>query len=435
MEQRERIRILKELLRQVDEKVNIDAGFQVANPTTSYTCPDLAREEWEHFFCAHPQLIGLSGDLPRPGSYITRDDFGVPLLATRDPEGRFRAFVNACRHRGARVATACRGESRHFLCPFHNWTYTSGGELVGVSRERDFGKVDRAQRGLVELPAAERHGLLWVYPRPGGDLDVDTLLGALGAELEDWGVGHLRFVGETRIEKRINWKLANDTFGETYHFSRLHRETLSNIFYSDAVDYRVFGRNHRFVFPARAIDSLRPKPEAQWSLEGVVTVLYYLFPNIQCTIGEHQVNLIRIYPHREAPGRSTTCISHYASPEAIAATEEKTKTVIDATNVYKAAARDGNAVFSPAAAMEVFNSTLEHEDYRVAETTQQVAESGALDHLLFGRNEPALHHYHNTFRSALGKPPLEPIWSPAERAGGARQGSPGGVPAPHPTSS
>jgi hypothetical protein len=37
------------------------------------------------------------------------------------------------------------------------------------------------------------------------------------------------------------------------------------------------------------------------------------------------------------------------------------------------------------------------------------AESGTLEHLIFGRNEPALHHYHNTFREALNLPPLERV--------------------------
>ena len=41
------------------------------------------------------------------------------------------------------------------------------------------------------------------------------------------------------------------------------------------------------------------------------------------------------------------------------------------------------------------------------EQTRRVAETGALTHLIFGRNEPALHHFHNTFREALCLPPLE----------------------------
>ncbi len=45
----------------------------------------------------------------------------------------------------------------------------------------------------------------------------------------------------------------------------------------------------------------------------------------------------------------------------------------------------------------------------MGERAQQVAENGTLTHLLFGRNEPALHHYHNTFREALNLPPLERV--------------------------
>lgn len=33
---------------------------------------------------------------------------------------------------------------------------------------------------------------------------------------------------------------------------------------------------------------------------------------------------------------------------------------------------------------------------------QTAANAGALDYIIFGRNEPALHHYHNTYRTMLG---------------------------------
>jgi hypothetical protein len=56
---------------------------------------------------------------------------------------------------------------------------------------------------------------------------------------------------------------------------------------------------------------------------------------------------------------------------------------------------------------EVFDSTIEQEDYLMGEHQQRSAESGQLDHILFGRNEPALHHYHRHFREALGMSPLE----------------------------
>ena len=104
MQRQTQLEILRELLRQLDNKVNIDAGVQYRNPAQSYTCPDLARKEWDAFFRNHPQVIGLSGDLPEPGSFMVADEFGQPVLATRDRDGEFRAFLNSCRHRGVRVA-------------------------------------------------------------------------------------------------------------------------------------------------------------------------------------------------------------------------------------------------------------------------------------------------------------------------------------------
>ena len=100
MKQETEVRILKELFRQLDEGVNVDAGVRYRAPTDSYVSPELAEKEWASFFQGHPQLIGLTGDIPEPGNFFTTDDFGTPILATRDDNGNFRAFLNACRQEG-----------------------------------------------------------------------------------------------------------------------------------------------------------------------------------------------------------------------------------------------------------------------------------------------------------------------------------------------
>ena len=409
MKQSERIRILKELLRQVESGVNVDAGVQLRNPTDAYVDAERAAREWQVLFREHPQLVGLSGDLPEPGAYLSLDDFGVPVLATRDADGEFRAFLNACRHRGTRLVEARRGEARRFVCPFHGWTYSPRGELTAITEADDFGSIDKACLGLVELPALEHAGMLWVHPQPGGTIDVDALLGGLGPELAGYRAGDRIFTGERVLEKSMNWKLAIDTFGETYHFKRLHRNTLAQLFHGDALCYDAFGRNHRMVFPSKGIGSLRRKPESEWSLENITTVLYYLFPNVQITMSERQITLFRIYPVSGQPGRSRTRFSHYFSEDALSLIDGGEKTVISDANVYDPNARDGNAIIAPAAAMEILDSTVEQEDFRMGESTQQNIESGLLDHLVFGRNEPALHHFHNGYREALGLAPLEQI--------------------------
>lgn len=402
MQRQTQLEILRELLRQLDNKVNIDAGVQYRNPAQSYTCPELARKEWDAFFRNHPQVIGLSGDLPEPGSFMVADEFGQPVLATRDRDGEFHAFLNSCRHRGVRVANEPRGRSNTFMCPFHHWNYANTGELLNIPRESDFGVVDKSCHGLIELPAEEKHGLLIVHPQPNGVLDVDTLLGDLGPELEGWNFDSLVYTGETVMCRDLNWKLANDTFGETYHFGRLHKDTLGKLFHGDALAYQEFGRNHRFVWASKNIDKLREQPESQWDYNQSAGWIYYLFPNIQLTGGAQDANLIKIYPDAENPGRSITRVHHYFSAEIIEiAAAQDTGPQQD---VY-----DPERAPSITAVNEIFDSTIEQEDYLMGETTQKTAEAGLVKEFIFGRNEPALHHYHNTYREALNLPPLEAI--------------------------
>jgi len=42
----------------------------------------------------------------------------------------------------------------------------------------------------------------------------------------------------------------------------------------------------------------------------------------------------------------------------------------------------------------------------VAAASHKGLRSGTIDHITFGKNEPALHHYHNAFREALDMEPL-----------------------------
>ena len=118
------VTIIKELISQLDEGRNVDAGVQYKMPTQSYVCPEIAELEQKHFFLDHPQLIGLSGDLPAPGSFLTLDDFGVPILATRDKTGVFHAFLNACRHRSVKVARRSGVQN----------TYLPARSITGVTR-------------------------------------------------------------------------------------------------------------------------------------------------------------------------------------------------------------------------------------------------------------------------------------------------------------
>jgi len=394
MRKDEQIRTMKLLMQRLDEGTNVDAGGMVRNPVSAYTSEERAKNEWQAMFQNYPQVMGLSGDLPEPGSFLTSDDLGKPILMTRDSTGEFHAFLNVCSHRATRVESEIRGKKNVFSCPFHGWSYSGKGDLVAVPKPEHFGPIDKSCNGLVELSAEEKHGLLWVHPKAGAEFDLEELLGDLGDELDSWNYGQLQFGAIDTYQTPMNWKLAVDTFGETYHFNVLHKNTLGNVLYANVQCYDTYNRNHRMMLCSKEIDRFRQLPTSEWDILKATTPVYYLFPNIQLIpsgriTGLPQdllsgATLVRIYPNKENPHESFSQISFYTNPA-----------IPDEFRMEMSQRLTG------------FSEIIRDEDYAAAATSHKGAMSGAREYVLFGRNEPALHHYHNTYNEILGLEPLQ----------------------------
>ncbi len=385
MEATAQIGVLKQLLEYLDAKTTADAGGIRRNPVEVYTCPEHAKREHQVFFRDTPLLVGLSSELGKPGAYRASDETGVPILMLRDEEGTFRAFLNVCRHRGAQVVKNGHGYDNRFYCPFHAWGYDTQGQLVSVPHGKQFGEIDRSCYGLTPLPAAEKYGMLWVRPSPGESFDVDEQLGDIAADMAAWRFDLQRHVGGQVIHADINWKLAVDTFGENYHFDVLHRNTLANFIHGNLQTSDVYGRHYRMVFATKAIDALHDTPEADWNFRRSTLSVYFIYPNVILVMGRYYLDLFRIYPDLGDPQKSLTYQSSYIDP--------------------------ANPPLAPQTMdiherIENLNAVIRDEDYATAATAQRGARSGAQQYITFGRNEPALHHYHNTFRSALGLAPI-----------------------------
>src|SRR5882762_10693483 len=115
--------------------------------------------EKQKLFLERPQLIALSADVPNPGDYYATDIAGRPILLVRDKNGVVRAFLNACRHRGVKLAEGC-GNGAGFTCPYHGWSYNNDGALIGVPSRQAF--EPSQLRGLIALPVAEQIGVIVV---------------------------------------------------------------------------------------------------------------------------------------------------------------------------------------------------------------------------------------------------------------------------------
>ena len=162
---------------------------------------------------------------------------------------------------------------------------------------------------------------------------------------------------------------------------------------------------------SQALGEFKDIPEADWNIHvGAAFVLYYLFPNITFIVGNGSCTIVKMYPDPDNPGRSTSQVFAYYAQEVLdmeaAAKAEGSLEEVTAENVYDLEKRGGPSIETT---MEVFNSTIEKEDYLMGELQQKSAETGLLKHVTFGRNEPALHHFHSTFAEVLGMPPLEKV--------------------------
>ena len=394
MKYEEQQRLLKLLSEGIANDESAAVGGIRKAPVTDFTCPDLLAREQQTFFRETPLPIGMSTDLPGPNTYFATSEAGVPLLLARDADGAFRAFLNVCRHRGVQIVEDGRGSRGRFTCPFHAWSYANTGDLIAVNRAERFGRIEKDDYSLTAVPAVESHGMLWVRPSAGDEsFDVDELLGGLAPEFASWDFPSHAFHSSQVIEADINWKLAIDTFGENYHFDILHRDTLAADIYGNLQTSDVFEKNYRMVFANKGgFQYVREHqlPIEEWPFRWITLGVYFLYPNVILLVDPAGLDLLRMYPVPSNPAKSRTYHSYYRNPEFAAR--------IAAGEIQEEESR-----------FTGFNRIVVDEDYASAATVQANADSGAQTHFTFGRNEPALHHYHNAHRRGLGLPELELI--------------------------
>ena len=108
-------------------------------PAGMYTSVEVAALERERIFLAEWLCAGHIGEIPDPGDYFTTEIADEPLLVVRGEDAEVRVLSNVCRHRGMRLRSESRCESR-LSCPYHGWTYDLSGRLVAapyMDEERD----------------------------------------------------------------------------------------------------------------------------------------------------------------------------------------------------------------------------------------------------------------------------------------------------------
>ena len=193
-------------------------------PRERYTSPDVLVEENERIFARHWNCVGRVSRLTSAGDYVVRDVAGESLIILRDRGGELRAFFNVCRHRGTRICRETSGQfSETIQCPYHAWTYTTDGRLIGAPHMQEVEGFDKRDYPLHAAAVAEWEGFVFVNiaERP---LPFDEWFAPMLGRLERYHLAELTVGHTVRYDVHANWKLVFQNYSECLHCPMIHPE-------------------------------------------------------------------------------------------------------------------------------------------------------------------------------------------------------------------
>jgi phenylpropionate dioxygenase-like ring-hydroxylating dioxygenase large terminal subunit len=375
MDKAKRIAIAKDVLKLVEQGQPEYGEESWEADIGRFIDKDRFELEKKKLFLERPQLIALSADLPNPGDFYATDIAGKPILIVRNKDGQAQAFLNACRHRGVKLAEGC-GHGQGFTCPYHGWTYNNDGELISVPSRSAFepGQL----RGLIALPIAEEMGMILVHADPEGHLDFDEFFGPMKEYLEDFDIPEYELLSQYRAPARINWKHAVDGGLEAYHVPFLHQNTFGTGGLAQLL-HRQFGDHHALIAPRPDILKLKDMPEEEWPHSCYFTSTNSVFPNTVIGGGDPVLFFQRTEPNTDDPG-----VCDY---------------------IFRLYGRKGTSPEERArhlAGVDFFMKVSLEEDLPVQRSSQIMMEEGAVPSVLFGKREINLTRMHKHYDTVIG---------------------------------
>ena len=206
---------------------NTDAGLFRVNRRV-FTDPDILALERRRVFEQCWIYAGHESEIPQPGDFRSRTVAGRPVILVRGGDGQVRVILNTCTHRGALVCLQPLGNTKSFQCPYHAWTFSNQGELIGVPGEEAYSPAfDRRELALAQAPRVESYrGFVFISFNPAIEGLVDYLAGAkeyLDLVCDQSEAG-MEIVGGTQLySMRANWKLLVENSIDGYHAPTTHQ--------------------------------------------------------------------------------------------------------------------------------------------------------------------------------------------------------------------
>jgi Rieske 2Fe-2S family protein len=273
-----------------------------------YTSPAIFTQETERIFARQWNCVGRAAVLPNGGDYLVREIAGESIVVARDRHGRLRAFFNVCRHRGTRLCTEENGHfSETIQCPYHAWTWTIDGRLIGAPHMQEVEDFDKRDYPLHEAALAVWEDFLFVNlapdPEPFEQAWAPVLERFTRYNLPSLHAGH-RVV----YDVRANWKLVFQNYSECLHCPTIHPELACVLPYqsgaNDMIEGPFLGGYMEITPPhqsatlsgraaGRIVSASLPEPDRHRGY------YYSLMPNLLLSLHPDYVNYYIIRPVSE----------------------------------------------------------------------------------------------------------------------------------------
>ena len=266
------------------------------SPVSHYTSESRFKAEQAALFRKLPVVAAHVSELSKPGAFLKKDLGGRSVLVTRDRDNNVHAFLNVCRHRGTQLVEADSGCKHRFSCPYHAWTYSSSGALIGAPHfEEGFPDIDKADFSLHCLQCTERFGFVWVWS--SDDIaDIETYFEGLSEDLSALGLDTMKIAADDTTVRNANWKILVEGGIEAYHFRVAHKNTIGPHFEDNLSSYQSFGPHMRAVLARTSMAELTDGERSDWRIRDHANVLYTLFPTSQLLVMQDHIAWISSEP-------------------------------------------------------------------------------------------------------------------------------------------
>jgi glycine betaine catabolism A len=292
-------------------------------PRRYYVSPEIFAEEFERIFTQRWLCVGREDRLANPGDYFLQPVGNESIIVLRDRAGGFRAYYNVCRHRGTRLCEETRGSfSETIQCPYHAWTYSLDGRLIGAPSSGDIEGFTKSDYPLHRVAIERWEGFLFINladdPEPFATA-YERLLGRFSR----FNLPNLTVARTIEYDVRANWKLLFQNYSECYHCGPVHpplsKLTPPTSGENDLIDgpftggFMVINEGHQsLTMSGRSCGVMvGDLPE-----EDLNRVYYYaLFPNMLLSLHPDYVMFHTLWP--ETPDRTRIFCSWLFNPASL----------------------------------------------------------------------------------------------------------------------